>query len=331
MEKVLLWGTGFYYETRYNLIRGGLIDSGKIEILALVSRDEHEKIKDGYKVITKENVKEYDYDRIIILTGRPEVAESIMKDIEELHIPKERVMDLPEYLKYAEVDDYTPLIQQQMEVLKDILNASDEEISDHEWMCGKISQYGIYPFGANARSREINWTEYGLNQVLEEFAGYCNYIGSLERIETAIEIGVYRGRSSYIMCALLLRKNPNLRYIMVDIYDQLDSFQEFQKVLPALEKKIPSTSDDYKGESYDFVFIDADHSYDAAMRDYLNVGQYAGKLTVFHDIYAHEYDECNGGTVRMWKEVCELNSGKEKKIFSIYPDQWMGIGCLVQK
>ena len=90
-------------------------------------------------------------------------------------------------------------------------------------------------------------------------------------------------------------------------------------------------SDDYKGESYDFVFIDADHSYDAAMRDYLNVGQYAGKLTVFHDIYAHEYDECNGGTVRMWKEVCELNSGKEKKIFSIYPDQWMGIGCLVQK
>lgn len=242
----------------------------------MVSRDEHEKIKDGYKVITKENVKEYDYDRIIILTGRPEVAESIMKDI---------------------------------------LNASDEEINDHGWMRGKISQYGIYPFGANARSREINWTEYGLNQVLKEFAGYCNYIGSLERIETAIEIGVYRGRSSYIMCALLLRKNPNLRYIMVDIYDQLDSFQEFQKVLPALEKKIPSTSDDYKGEGYDFVFIDADHSYDAAMRDYLNVGQYAGKLTVFHDIYAHEYDECNGGTVRMWKEVCELNCGKEKKIF----------------
>ena len=98
----------------------------------MVSRDEHEKIKDGYKVITKENVKEYDYDRIIILTGRPEVAESIMKDI---------------------------------------LNASDEEINDHGWMRGKISQYGIYPFGANARSREINWTEYGLNQVLKEFAG----------------------------------------------------------------------------------------------------------------------------------------------------------------
>lgn len=98
-----------------------------------------------------------------------------------------------------------------------------------------------------------------------------------------------------------------------------------------MEKKIPSTSEDYKGESYDFVFIDADHSYDGAMQDYLNIGQYAKKLTVFHDIYAHEYDEYNGGTVRLWKEVCEANSGKERKIFSIYPDKWMGIGCLVQQ
>lgn len=39
------------------------------------------------------------------------------------------------------------------------------------------------------------------------------------------------------------------------------------------------------------------------------------EITVFHDIYAHEYDKLNGGTVRLWKEVCELNQGKLMRTF----------------
>ncbi|WP_024866212.1 DUF4422 domain-containing protein [Butyrivibrio sp. FCS014] len=95
-----------------------------------------------------------------------------------------------------------------------------------------------------------------------------------------------------------------------------------------LEKCIPSSSADYKGESYDFVFIDADHSYDGVMADYNNVGRNARVITAFHDVYAHEYDGENGGTVRAWNEVLAGTEDCGHKFFSKYPDKWMGIGVV---
>jgi len=51
-------------------------------------------------------------------------------------------------------------------------------------------------------------------------------------------------------------------------------------------------------------------------------------LAGFHDVYAHEYDDENGGTVRMWQEVMQREQGNECRVFSKYPDRWMGIGCV---
>ena len=53
-------------------------------------------------------------------------------------------------------------------------------------------------------------------------------------------------------------------------------------------------------------------------------------LQCFHDIYAHEYDRQNGGVVRTWQEVVQSTTDKKHKVFSKYPDQWMGIGVVEQ-
>lgn len=192
-----------------------------------------------------------------------------------------------------------------------------------------VGEYGIYPFRPEDMdgSGNVVGVRSGMIQRPDEFARYCVYLSDW-KIDTAIEVGVYKGKSSYFMCALLARKNPNLIYEMVDICDKLDNFDEFYEILPQMHKKIPSTSNDYISKKYDFVFIDADHSYDASMKDFMNLGRYAKKLTVFHDIYGHEYDHLNGGTVRMWKDVVEMTKQYKQHVFSDYPDKWMGIGVV---
>ena len=220
-------------------------------------------------------------------------------------------------------------INRQINVINKILKASDKEINDEEYLLSLVKEYGITPLAWLQELDDITtYTENGMIQVPGEFASFCRMISS-KMIDSAIEIGVYRGRSSYFMCAVLYRNNPNLRYDMVDICDSLDGYEEFKKVLPCLNKCIPSTSEDYKGQSYDFVFIDADHGYEGAIADYLNVGRFAKKMVCFHDIYAHEYDSYSGGIVRCWEEVCTMTSGHPKMIFSQFPYRWMGIGVVI--
>ncbi len=78
---------------------------------------------------------------------------------------------------------------------------------------------------------------------------------------------------------------------------------------------------------FDFCFIDADHSYDGMMRDWENVGRYAKKVVAFHDIYGHEYDALNGGTVRGWQEIRGTADGQIRE-YSRFPERWMGIGVV---
>jgi len=325
-ETILIWGTGDVFLAEFEQICK-IVDDGIAEVVALVSRDSKEKVLKGFPVIHKEDVLTLQFDKLIIAAVTP-AYESILEDVKELGIKLENVFSVHDWFLNITLNNdlyYQDLLQRQGKVLRELLKATDEEVSNYEWMYNKVINYGIYPFKNEGK---IFYTELGMMQLVEEFTNYCIFISSLE-IKNAIEIGVFRGRSSYFVCALLSRKNPKLKYICVDIADCLDSFEYYKEILPALDKRIPSTSNDYKGESFDYVFIDADHSYDASIRDYMNIGRYANKLVAFHDIYAHEYDELNGGTVRMWNEVVNMTAEKEHKIFSIYPDKWMGIGCVV--
>ena len=322
--KALIWGTGNVYKVLKETIK--LAESyGAIEVIGLANNTGG-KVIDGYNVYSLADVNKIEFD-IVLIAAEGTQAASIMNDIKDV-VSNDKIKSCSEFLfenGYL-VEQHEKTVACQCKVLNDILNATDEQVESYEWMYNKIAEFGIYPF-RNDYDNNVNCSQWGLLQTIEEFTKYCNYIATI-KVESAIEIGVYKGRSSYFMCAILSRNNPSLKYTCVDIYDNLDSYDEYKKILPALEKCIPSTSENYKGKAYDYVFIDADHSYDGSMGDYRNVGEYANKITVFHDIYGHEYDAQNGGVPRTWIEVVEETKDHEHLVFSKYPDKWMGIGVV---
>jgi hypothetical protein len=325
LDRVIIWGTGKTHDLLENYIRE-LEAAGKLEVVCYVNQDGEGEIG-GHPVVTADKVTGLDFDYILVCADT-EKAASIREDIEGLGISQDKVLICLEYLKEKSSlgDEYSATVERQCQVLKHIITASDEELSSYEWMLERIGEYGVYPF-IEFTDKRITGTIFGLLQTPDEFARYCNYLAELE-VHKAIEIGVFKGRSSYFMAAILSRHNPDLEYYCVDIYDNMDSFDRYKAVVPALKKCIPSTSTDYRGQEFDFAFIDGDHSYDGSFADYENVGRYGRKVTAFHDIYGHGYDHLNGGIVRTWNEVVTDTSEHGHEIFSTYPEEWMGIGVV---
>lgn len=338
MEKIIIYGT----ELRAAMYFGYLCDN--YDVVGFISTNKASGSIYGIPVYTLEdlfdiNRKTVDFNRIVMVveTGQMDQARekisgaadaiSIDELIEEERQKRAIIGEtvLSPYVEYIN--------KKQLAIIKEILAADDSEVTDYDWMLDKVIRYGCFCFESDnwyKKDREYNWAVYGLQQVPEEFAAFCNFLSGI-KVSTAAEVGVYRGRSAFFICAVLARKNPGLVYNMIDIFDRIDDFVLFKEVLPQLNKCIPSDSDDHAEEKYDFVFIDADHSYDASINDFNKLGQYTTVITAFHDIYAHEYDHENGGTVRMWQEVLERTSDCDHKVFSIYPNKWMGIGCVIHK
>ena len=328
MERIVVWGTEKRASMYYRWLQANY------EIIAFVSKN---RIWDRIFETTVLSLDELDvveYDRIVITTEKQEIDDTRKCIVEEYKIDQSKVVSIDELVIRSDgVNDYVEYTtERQLAIIKEILEATDEEVADYNWMYDRIIRYGLFCFydvGWDDIPDDYHWAVYGLQQLPEEFTGFCNYL-SKYRFEKCAEIGVYRGRSAFILCAVLARNNQNLSYKLIDIVDRIDDFDLFKELLPQLEKCIPSTSENYKGEAFDFVFINADHSYDASISDYNNVGQYACSIVAFHDIYAHEYDHENGGTVRMWREVMERTSDKRHVFFSMKPDKLMGIGCVEQ-
>lgn len=118
-------------------------------------------------------------------------------------------------------------------------------------------------------------------------------------IRTAVEIGVYRGGCSYFLCAVMQRVRPDFSLTMIDPWDSLLGFDQFSRKLNLI-KAIPASSGDFKGKRFDFAFIDGDHTYEVAMRDYVNLGRHAIKATAIHDNHDHSPDV---GTIRAWDDM----------------------------
>lgn len=330
MEKVILYGAGNIFHA-YEKIFMEFQDRRQLEIIGIVDKGIHCDNYKGIPVIRLDELSKVSADYIIV-TAQGIAADSIKRDLSKIKDLSTKVIGI---YKFPLLEDRLDAIDKnqlnvQLCIIKKILSASDKEVMDIDWMQRTVGGYGIYPFRAEddySGTNRIVGSRVGMMQRPKEFSEFCVYLSGME-VNTAIEVGVFHGKSSYFMCALLARKNPLLVYNMVDIFDSLDNFNEFHELLPQLKKRIPSTSDDYVGQQYDFVFIDGDHSYDASIRDFKNLGQHANKLAAFHDIYAHEYDNLNGGTVRMWKEVMETTQINKHRVFSEYPDEWMGIGVV---
>lgn len=299
-----------------------LRNNGDIEIIAEIAYEAGDKEIFFKRMPIPEGLA-CEYDLVIVCSGtieeaREKLLESGFDDI--------RV----EYMSVLTKPHYEKIKQKQLTILRELADASDEEIKDRDWLKNKLCEYGFFPFFKLVKKPqdEVVWSTLGILQVPDEFIDFCLFLMD-HKIDSAIEIGVARGSSSYIMAAILSRNNPDLIYHMVDIMDCLVDFETVKKIIPALHKDIPSTSDDFTGKEFDFCFIDANHSYDGMMLDWNNVGRYAKKLTVLHDIFGHEYDNLNGGTVRGWKEIKESVGERDRvREFSVFQDKWMGIGVV---
>jgi hypothetical protein len=185
-----------------------------------------------------------------------------------------------------------------------ILASSDEEFASRAFLLDCFLEYGIPIMSSDIFGPWItamNPSGFGALQYPSEFIDFLRVLATLD-IGNAVEIGSFRGGSSYFIAAVLQRANPKASLTLVDIEDHLISFELFAKKLN-IQKCIPRSSDDLAGHIFDLVFIDGDHTFVGVMRDFCNLGKYARKAVAFHDIHAHEFDHDEGGTIRAWNEV----------------------------
>lgn len=223
---------------------------------------------------------------------------------------------------------YTRDVAIALEVCQEILACTNAEFQSRPWVLERVKRYGIAynDWGNLARyGAHRNISDFGLLQIPTEFTDFVMDLCRLN-IETAIEIGVFRGASSYFIASMLTRASKGLEYTMVDIDKNVVAFDEFSKFLnlrPAFEQ----TSDNFAGRTFDFVFIDGDHSYQGVNRDIINLGNWSRNAVAFHDIYGHEYSHLDGGTVRAWREFVQAHCETKRIVeYSHAQSQWMGIG-----
>lgn len=152
-----------------------------------------------------------------------------------------------------------------------------------------------------------------LQQVPEEYCALLTLLKASD-IKTYLELGIGNGGSFVTACYFM--KHSLETAVAVDnlAYRNLGIGQNETEILSyinSIETKaskffINSSTDDYFKSidsrlSYDCIFIDADHSYEGAKRDYENSLKHINKggLIIFHDINSAACP----GIMKLWQEV----------------------------
>jgi hypothetical protein len=160
----------------------------------------------------------------------------------------------------------------------------------------------------------------GLWQMPEEFADLLIFLSD-KNIKTFLNIGTFNGSSFNVISNFLYSINQT-KCVTIDPINHN----------PVIDEKfeyLSNTSDSFKGQEFDLVFIDGMHSYEGVKLDYENVGKFA-KYCVFHDIedvFILNAEGYNGGVPVFWEEIKKTRKHKEfiepgKKL------KVMGIGVL---
>ena len=212
--------------------------------------------------------------------------------------------------------------------IRRLLELPDEQLQDEKTLIEIIREVGLSHdvrdvYGDEAQY--MNSTGGGLYQLPKQLAKAMIEL-SKHRIHSFLEVGTYTGYTSSILTAYLYRLNRELKAVTIDPNPNFRSYTKVRSLIP-LEYRA-CKSEDLRGNVFDCVLIDGDHSYQSVRQDFENVGKQA-RICMFHDIN----DELVGfeNVPRFWKELAESGSSTETHEFlnCIPGKQIMGIGILI--
>lgn len=159
---------------------------------------------------------------------------------------------------------------------------------------------------------------------------YDLYAEMVSRFDNAVfmELGTWVGRSTCCMASEIKKSGKNIKFYAVDFFqdcyltyadrafcgDGLHGTDVLRKYLINTEPyrdyiitiigRTDELSNEFKDESFDFIFIDADHSYEAVKKD---IEMWYPKVKQGGVIAGHDYDR------PAWEGVCEA-------VDEIFPD-----------
>lgn len=205
-------------------------------------------------------------------------------------------------------------------------NGKEKTITDYQQM---ICKFGlIYDdgapnlYGSERVHMNKNRDELGVYQTPVQFAQLLDWLyGNMmkDEVKSYCEIGIFRGGTFLFMKHLLQSINKIVKLTAIDPTDHIH-----QDALPEIEPfLIKGTTDDVKGNVYDIVFIDGDHSYEWCKRDFENVGKFA-KICIFHDIF----EPTCPGVQKFWEEIKQTKNHVEFIETLGYHGFHQGIGIL---
>jgi cephalosporin hydroxylase len=147
-----------------------------------------------------------------------------------------------------------------------------------------------------------------------------------------LEIGSYHGGTLYHW---LQNAPAGALVVSVDTYTAADNRNLYEDWVPRGIRLEVIQGDSHdpaivaqvrKLGPYDWVFIDADHYYDAVLQDWQNYGPMSTDVVCFHDILDDRKHHPEIEVARLWGEIKQDHETRE--IVSDREAWWGGIGCV---